>query len=151
MPTVDGLCDMAVDVLAEDLGALTLDDARFLLEREWTLLYASGLSAEDVLPGPSNELLVRALVGGMPTREDAEYGARDPRVRELLERAQIRLLELSSFDLLPDARSVRWDRARENARADYTATALALMEELDEVTTYKNWALLWRLRMEMER
>lgn len=102
-------------------------------------------------PGTLDEV----LVGGLPTRADVDLAfERSPTVRTLLEGVQGLDLLLAELDMIPLAeRSPGSQRARQVETVHLVRDELAtqLMLELERVTGYPHWSLLYRLRQAWAR
>jgi hypothetical protein len=133
LPTLEGLILSTVDLYAEDYRATTVAEARRYLD-------------DDALGSDPAAKLVDVL-GGLPTREDAERAWRSPRVRELFTALQARDLVLVELDYTPEAqRSSDFRRELEDLHRSRDAAMVELSEELDRSSGYRFWTLLFRLR-----
>lgn len=144
-PTFDGLVARTLEVW---------DDPEFLeLSRE-ECVQLLPIAGDEIGQWPTS---LRALVGDMPTRADAERGFQDAEARSILTSLCVTdgvLVELESSML---ARSIRMGvpviemqtpamtETLDRLRGIRDATSLALMQRLDRATNYHNWALVWRL------
>jgi hypothetical protein len=137
-PTAAGLFDLTTEQWSQPgFIELTAAEARALLPD-----FGEGRPPDTIF----------ALFGGFPTLEDCAAGLRDESVRAQLEAVCEWNLVIADMEAAPLSRRTKQTEALlVQLRRTRAARTTSLMEALDRVGPYRNWALVSRLFNEWER
>lgn len=141
-PTPEGLLLRTSDLWAqEDFLNLSPDRMRSLLP------------LDDDLALLPESMDLRALIGSdLPTLDDCRVGLQDSHTKALLEKLIVVEATYSELCETPAGERTRDRKAIiQRLAAERDAAEEALMQRLDQATTYRHWALLSKLYLEWQR